>query len=80
MLQLQGRGYFTFFYIRLNELLLTHRPGHQTSECKVNRVFDTSGVADLSAEDAWSVLNEADEERDLDNFREVCANRICPRI
>lgn len=79
MLQLQGRRCFTFFYIRLNHLLLTHSLGHQTSECKVNRVFDTSGVADMSAEDAWSAIKEADEERDLDNFRDVCANR-CPHM
>ena len=58
--------------------LLTRRPGHQTSECKANRVFDTSGVADMSAEDAWDALQKADEERNLEDFREVCADSRCP--
>ena len=56
-------------------LLLTHRLGHPTSECKANRVFDTSHVADMSAEDAWDALQKADEERDLDEIRTVCASK-----
>lgn len=52
-------------------------PGHQTSECKANRVFDTSRVADMSAEDAWEALQKADEERDLEDFREVRGNKRC---
>lgn len=52
-------------------LFLTLSPGHQTSECKANRVFDTSLVADMSADDAWTDLQEADQKRDLDDFREV---------
>ena len=71
VLQLQGRRYSIFLSSTPNRLLLTHRPGHQTSECKANRVFDTSGVADMSAEDAWDALQKADEKRDLDDFREV---------
>ncbi|KAL9066974.1 MAG: hypothetical protein Q9161_007218 [Pseudevernia consocians] len=49
----------------------TPLPSHQTSECKANRVFDTSQVADMSAEDAWEALKKADKERDLDDFREA---------
>ena len=75
MLQLQTRRYPITFYSTPNRLLLTLRPGHQTSECKSNRVFDTSGVADMAAEDAWEALQKADEERDLDDFREVRPNR-----
>ena len=75
VLQLQGRRYFTVLYNTPNRLLLTYRPGHQTSECKANRVFDTSRVADMSAEDAWEALQKADEERDLDDFREVRPNK-----
>ncbi|KAL9132800.1 MAG: hypothetical protein Q9175_006028 [Cornicularia normoerica] len=45
--------------------------GHQTVECTANRVFDTSLVADRSADDAWVALEKADEERDLDDFREA---------
>ena len=33
----------------------------------------------MSAEDAWITLQEADEERDLDNFREVRADTLYPR-
>ena len=75
VLQLQGRRYPIILYSTPNQFLLTYRPGHQTSECKVNRVFDTSGVADMSAEDAWEALQKADEERDLDDFREVRPNK-----
>ena len=57
------------------DLLLTHRPGHQASECTENRVFDTSGIADMAAEDAWEALQKADEDRDLDDFREVRADK-----
>ena len=57
-------------------LLLTLSSGHQTSECKANRVFDKSLVADMSADDAWIALQKADEDRDLDDFREVCASKI----
>ena len=57
----------------LPPLFLTLPPGHQTSECKANRVFDTSHLRDMSAEDAWVALHKADEERDLEDFREVRA-------
>lgn len=56
-------------------LFLTPSPGHQTSDCKANRVFDTSLVPDMSAEDAWEALQKADEERELDDFRQVCASK-----
>ena len=75
VLQLQGRRYPIILYSTPHLLLLTHRPGHQTAECTANRVFDTSGVADMSAEDAWDALQKADEERDLDDFREVRPNK-----
>ena len=45
--------------------------GHVTSECKANRVFDTSGLPDMSADDAWNALVEADQDRDLDELRIV---------
>ena len=50
--------------------------GHQTSDCTSNRVFDTSHVADMSAEDAWAALQTADKEGDLDSFRQVRADKV----
>lgn len=59
-------------------LFLTLSLGHQTSECKANRVFDKSLVADMSADDAWVALQKADEDRDLDDFREVRTSQTYP--
>lgn len=59
-------------------LQVTPSLGHQTSDCTANRVFDNSHVADMSAEDAWAALQAADKERDLDDFRQVRVDKICP--
>ena len=40
-------------------------------ECKNDRVFDMSGVDVKSAEDAWTALVKADEEKDLDDIKMV---------
>lgn len=40
-------------------------------DCKENRKFDTSGIPDMTPEEAWAKLKEANDERDLDDFREV---------
>ena len=56
-------------------LKVTLSSGHQTSDCENNRVFDTSDVADMSAEDAWAALQTADKECDLDDFRQVRADK-----
>ena len=45
--------------------------GHKTAECTEKRVLDKSNVADMSAEAAWDLLQKADEEKDLDDFRTV---------
>ena len=42
-------------------------------------MFDTSGLPDMSAEDAWDALKKADGELELEDFREVRADKICPR-
>ena len=79
MLQLQARRYSIILHDLAHRLFLTLPLGHQTSECKANRVFDTSRIADMSAEDAWEALQKADEERDLEDFREVHADKRSPR-
>ncbi|KAI9849864.1 MAG: hypothetical protein M1837_000078 [Sclerophora amabilis] len=45
--------------------------GHKTLECKNNRALDLSRVADMSPDAAWNLLHAADQERDLDSFREA---------
>lgn len=45
--------------------------GHATQECTSKRVFDKSGVPNMDADAAWIVLQKADKERDLDDFRTV---------
>ena len=59
---------------------LTRHLGHQASGCKANRVLDKSRVADMSAEDAWEALVNADEQRDLEEFREAGADKGYFRI
>lgn len=49
-------------------------PGHMAQECKNPHAFDWSGVQDLSPDDAWNALKKADDERDLDDFRQVKYN------
>lgn len=75
MLQLQGGRYLITPHIMPYRPLLTRHLGHQASECKANRVLDKSRVADMSAEDAWEALVNADEQRDLEDFREVGADK-----
>ena len=50
---------------------LTRVLGHSASECKANRVFDMSAVPEVDAEAAWDSLQQADKERELDDFRTV---------
>lgn len=51
--------------------ILIARVGHATKDCTSNRVFDLSGIAEATAEDAWAALEKADEEKDLDDIRNV---------
>jgi len=46
--------------------------GHPTMECKENHVFDMSRVPDMGPEDAWSAIQAADDEKDLDDLKAVC--------
>lgn len=50
---------------------LTYHIGHATKDCTNNRVFDLSAIADATAEDAWVALEKADQDRDLDDIRNV---------
>ncbi|KAI9712218.1 MAG: hypothetical protein M1812_006953 [Candelaria pacifica] len=45
--------------------------GHKTLECKNNRALDLSGIPDKTPEEAFGMLKAADEDRDLDDFREA---------
>jgi hypothetical protein len=46
--------------------------GHKTVDCKDNRKFDRNDVPDKLPAEAWAELKQADKERDLNDFREVC--------
>ncbi|KAH7412349.1 hypothetical protein DE146DRAFT_276200 [Phaeosphaeria sp. MPI-PUGE-AT-0046c] len=50
---------------------LCHQEGHKALECDQRRVVDWTGVPELSAEDAWTSLINAANEKDLDVFR-IC--------
>ena len=45
-------------------------------ECKNNRVFDTSGLDVKSAEDAWNAIEQADQEKDLDDLQLVSGDLV----
>lgn len=43
--------------------------GHAASECGKNRI--TIGVQDLSLEEAWKAVEDADKEKDVDDIKKV---------
>ena len=53
-------------------LTLCAHLGHKAIECKEDRALDWSKVPDVDPEEAWETLSRADQERDLDDLREVC--------
>ncbi|KAF2139286.1 uncharacterized protein K452DRAFT_74849 [Aplosporella prunicola CBS 121167] len=52
--------------------------GHQATECKENRAMDYSSIPDKTDEEAWEDLKKADENKDLDDFREVRHHHCLP--
>ena len=59
------------YCIGTTNMVLIDVLGHKAMECTENRVIDVSGIEDMKPEQAWKKLEEADKERDLDDFREV---------
>lgn len=53
--------------------------GHAAKDCKENRVMDLSKIPDVQPENAWQKVVDADREKDLDDFREVCRIRPQPQ-
>ena len=51
--------------------------GHGAIDCKDNRALDNSKVPLVSPEVAWEKLKAANEERDLDDIRDVRNQRPC---
>lgn len=49
-------------------------------ECKENRKFDLNNIADQLPEVAWAGLKKASDERDLEDFREVCSDSFHNRV
>jgi len=48
--------------------------GHVASECSVNRMFANFadlGITEMTAEDAWKLMEEADKEKDVDDIKKV---------
>lgn len=45
--------------------------GHLAKDCKENRKFDLSHIADRLPEEAWAMMKKASDEKDMDDFREV---------
>ena len=50
--------------------------GHLARDCKNNRTFDLSHVADMLPEEAWAMMKKASDEKDMDDFREVMLVRL----
>jgi hypothetical protein len=44
--------------------------GHEKADCNINRV--TMGIDQLTVEEAWSSLENADKEKDVDDIKKVC--------
>ena len=54
-----------------SHLYLTIFQGHQTIDCKNPKAFDLSKIADKTTDEAWAMLTQASEERDITDFKEA---------
>ena len=45
--------------------------GHEAKDCKNNRVFDSADIEEVTADEAWAKLVDADQSEDLDDVRYV---------
>ena len=66
---MEGKTMTTFFCTRYTNLSFQ---GHRTIDCKENRKFDLNNIPDKLPEEAWAAMQKASEEKDLEDFREVC--------
>ncbi len=48
---------------------LCNGKGHKAIDCKAKRVHKFEGVAEMTVDEAWNKMKEADKEKDLDSFR-----------
>ena len=54
-----------------------HYTDHATAECGANRLFEFFKVSgDLTPEDAWTALEAADKDKDVDDVKSVCVDRL----
>lgn len=44
---------------------------HNTIDCKNPKKIDTSGVADMSEQDAWALIKEASDDLDVGDFKDA---------
>lgn len=45
--------------------------GHQSKDCKANRKFDLNQVADKLPEEAWAMMKDASDGKEIGDFKEV---------
>jgi hypothetical protein len=53
--------------------------GHLAKDCKENRKFDLNHIADRLPEEAWAMMKQATDEKDMDDFREVILVHLSQR-
>ena len=65
---------------KLSKLSLTKTSGHAALECKNPKALDKTGVAEKSEEEAWNLLKQASDERDIGDFKEALQilSKACP--
>ena len=50
------------------------KPGHIASECSANRMFaefSSLGIQEMTAEEAWKLIEAADKEKDVDDIKKA---------
>ncbi|KAJ9611734.1 hypothetical protein H2200_004918 [Cladophialophora chaetospira] len=57
-----------------------HQEGHVAMECKNPKAIDNTNVAEKSEDEAWSLLTQASDERDIGDFKEAVQilSKACP--
>ena len=45
--------------------------GHKAADCDLARVLDRTGVPEKTENEAWEMLKQAADERDMDDFKLV---------
>jgi len=65
----------------VGECRLCSQTGHRATECSVNRLFTNFAgmeITEMSIEQAWKMLEQADKDKDVDDIKAVSDRQYSP--